>query len=64
MTTLWVEAKNEEEVLQVLDIIDEIKEAPLFRNIQKIQYLGTKALADFSQKSEGCNDKQIFEKKI
>jgi hypothetical protein len=62
--TLWVEPKTESQMVMVLERMDEIKQAPLFRNVQQIQYDGQMPVEGFEEIAEGSNGKKVFEHKL
>ncbi|MEW5822652.1 MAG: hypothetical protein AB1782_20835 [Cyanobacteriota bacterium] len=60
-STLWVETQNISLIEKVVEKIDEIKQAPQFNSIQKIQYAGDKPIFGFTPLGDPSNTIQIFE---
>lgn len=62
--TLWVEQKADTQIQEVLHRIEEIKKAPLFRDVQKLQYAGQLQLPGFREISDSPDGKKVFEKSL
>ena len=58
--TLWVETQNQANIPQVIERINDIKEAGLFNQIEKVQYKGLEAVEGF-EPFEPLGDKIVFE---
>jgi hypothetical protein len=63
-TTLWIEPKRESQVLQVLEKLNEIKEAPLFSQIEKVQYQGKECIEGFKAINKNPDGTIVFEREI